>query len=53
MQLEQHQVFDLAKPFVTMIDELTKFYDEPANKKAFAEWYKVKYGTSPESEVKI
>ena len=53
MRLEQQQITELAKPFVTMLDSIIAFYENADNKKAYEEWYKSKYGSSPESEVKV
>ena len=51
IQLTQEQVTDLARPFVTMLDAIKSFYADPANKKAYREWYKEKYGCYPKDEV--
>ena len=53
MQLEETQITELAKPFVGMLDAISSFYADPHNAEAYREWYKAKYGTSPESEVKV
>ena len=47
MQLDNAQINELAKPFVTMVDTLVEFYNDPENKRKYREWYLQKYGCEP------
>jgi hypothetical protein len=38
------QVTDLARPFVSMIDTIVSYYQDPEHEKAFREWYLERYG---------
>jgi len=42
--LSKQQVEDLARPFIGMVDRIKAFYDDPANERAFQEWYLKEYG---------
>lgn len=53
MQLTQHQVNDLATPFVGMLDSITKFYENPDNVKAYREWYLKKFGCEPTIDARL
>ena len=42
--LSKHQVEDLARPFVSMVDRIKAFYEDPKNERDFQEWYLREYG---------
>lgn len=42
--LSKHQVEDLARPFVSMVDRIKAFYEDPKNERDFQEWYLKEYG---------
>lgn len=42
--LSKHQVEDLARPFVSMVDRIKAFYDDPKNEQGFQDWYLKQYG---------
>lgn len=37
--LSKHQVEDLARPFVSMVDRIKAFYEDPKNERDFQDWY--------------
>lgn len=47
MQLENRQINELAKPFVTMATAIKEFFDDSENKRKYREWYLQKYGCEP------
>ena len=47
LDLTSYQVNELAKPFMGMIDSITKFYENPKVKKGFEEWHLKKFGRKP------
>ena len=48
LDLASSQVNELAKPFIGMIDSITKFYENPKVKKGFEEWHLKKFGRKPD-----
>lgn len=42
--LSKQQIEDLARPFVSMLDRIKAFYDDPKNEMDFQEWYLREYG---------
>ena len=52
INLTDSQVTDLAKPFTGMLDSISKFYENPNNKKGFREWHLKKFGCEPGDEKK-
>lgn len=42
--LSQWQIEDLARPFVSMVDRIEAFYQDPKNERDFQEWYLKRYG---------
>ena len=51
INLTRHQIENLARPILGMLDEIEKYYENPENEKRFREWYKEKYGHEPNDEV--
>lgn len=52
IELTSSQVTDLANPFVSMIDNISKFYENPNNEKGFLEWHLKKFGCEPGNKTK-
>ena len=52
IELTSAQVTDLANPFVNMIDNISKFYENPNNEKGFREWHLKKFGCEPGNKAK-
>jgi hypothetical protein len=52
INLTHTQVNDLAKPFASMLDSISKFYENPKNEKGFREWHLKKYGCEPDNKTK-
>lgn len=50
MLLSEWQVENLARFFVTKLDEIVKYYEDPENMKKYREWHLKKYGTYPDDE---
>ena len=50
MLLSEWQVENLARFFVTKLDEIVKYYEDPENVKKYREWHFKRYGTYPDGE---
>lgn len=46
--LTERQIDELASPFVSMVDSLVEFFNDPHNKQEYREWHLQKYGCLPE-----
>lgn len=53
IDLTYSQTTDLAAPFVSMIDTISKFYENPNNDKGFREWHLKKFGCEPGEKDKM
>lgn len=42
--LSRQQIEDLARPFVSMVDRIKAFYEDPKNERNFQDWYLKEYG---------
>lgn len=47
MTLTESQVTDLAQPFTSMLESISKFYENPINRNKYREWHLKKFGCEP------
>lgn len=50
VKLSEWQIENLARFFVTKLDEIVKYYEDPENEKKYQEWYFNRYGKYPNEE---